>query len=364
MRLRYHLLDLAEWFGAHQVAQRDAHERDRARQRIVIAGVIALLVAGHAWVAGAPTALGMLLTSLCAGYGAYALFHLKVVLAREHAGLVAQYLLIVIDSAFTVIAIAGAPQVLATLYPVLMVQIVRCGMRYGMRTLWLSWGAAAVTALVSLPMSDFWRANLLLLQSFAVMLLLIPPLMAPLIKRLHQANAELRAAADADPLTGLGNRRGLHEQIVQAQARGMRDDTLLALVLIDLDNFKRVNDTLGHAQGDRLLQSVAACMRRASRDGDPVLRLGGDEFMLLVTGLPVDTGPARAQAIADAAAMQISMAAEGLAPGLGVTASAGVCCWSPYRDAGLGAAEWLALADAAMYEKKRSRQRRPELSAA
>ena len=364
MRLRRFLLNLAEWFGAHQVAERDAHERDRARQRIVIAGVIALLVTGHAGMAGTSTRLEMVLTLLSAGYGTFALFHLKVVLARERAGLVAQYLLIVLDSVFTVVAIAGVPEVLATLYPVLMVQIVRCGMRYGMRTLWLSWGAAAVMALGCLPMSDFWRANPLLLRSFAVMLLLIPPLMSPLIRRLHEATAELRAAANADPLTGLGNRRGLHEQIVQAQARGVRDGSLLALVLIDLDNFKRVNDTLGHAQGDRLLQRVAACMRRAGREGDLALRLGGDEFMLLVTGLPPDTGAVRAQAIAEAAALQIDLAAECLAPGLGVTASVGVCCWSPDRDAGLGAAEWLARADAAMYEKKRARQRQPELSAA
>jgi diguanylate cyclase (GGDEF)-like protein/PAS domain S-box-containing protein len=93
---------------------------------------------------------------------------------------------------------------------------------------------------------------------------------------------ELQDLADHDSLTGLLNRRRFGAELARRASPDRRDRGRGAVILIDLDGFKEINDTLGHEAGDRLLVSVAAALRSASRQGDVVARLGGDEFALLV----------------------------------------------------------------------------------
>ena len=92
-----------------------------------------------------------------------------------------------------------------------------------------------------------------------------------------------RAETHADALTGLGNRRLLDDTLAELAGHGA-EVAPLALLLIDLDRFKQVNDTLGHGVGDRLLQLVARRIRRVTRDEDVLVRLGGDEFVVVVHG--------------------------------------------------------------------------------
>lgn len=96
---------------------------------------------------------------------------------------------------------------------------------------------------------------------------------------------EINFLALYDPLTQLPNRRLLEDRLRQALAAGHRAGYLSALMLLDLDNFKTLNDTLGHYVGDRLLQKVATRLRNALRDTDTVARFGGDEFILIVNDL-------------------------------------------------------------------------------
>jgi diguanylate cyclase (GGDEF)-like protein len=108
-----------------------------------------------------------------------------------------------------------------------------------------------------------------------------------LVARVHRREAALqRAQADAttDALTGLYNRRGLEPLLDQALARATRTGEDIAVMLIDIDWFKSVNDELGHAAGDRALQEVAAALRSAIRPSDVAARLGGDEFAVLLAG--------------------------------------------------------------------------------
>ena len=98
------------------------------------------------------------------------------------------------------------------------------------------------------------------------------------------AHARIQHLSLHDPLTGLANRNKLARHLEQALLRG-NDSPPLSLLLLDLDNFKPINDSLGHAAGDAVLQEVATRLRDTTRDADLVARLGGDEFILVLSGM-------------------------------------------------------------------------------
>ena len=102
---------------------------------------------------------------------------------------------------------------------------------------------------------------------------------------LAAANARLRELALQDPLTGLANRTAMRQHLEQAWQRARRRREMLALILLDLDGFKPVNDCHGHESGDRLLVQVARRLQASARSSDLVARLGGDEFVLVCEGI-------------------------------------------------------------------------------
>ena len=125
-----------------------------------------------------------------------------------------------------------------------------------------------------------------LLEALAVTLLTLAAWWMRRLLRQQQADrSRLRAAAYGDPLTGLPNRLALQQRLPLALAQAKRNGTLLAVGFMDLDDFKPVNDTWGHAAGDALLQSLAKRLRSCMREADLVARLGGDEFVLVFEGL-------------------------------------------------------------------------------
>jgi diguanylate cyclase len=153
-----------------------------------------------------------------------------------------------------------------------------------------------------------------------------------------QLIARLSEQAGTDELTGLPNRRAWREHLALALARSRRSGRPLSVVVLDLDGFKRVNDTRGHAAGDRLLRETTSAWSAALRDPDVLGRLGGDEFGVILEG-----------ADADAAASVVARLERSL--GERCRASAGAATWTPDEDAdGL-----LARADTAMYAHKRQR---------
>lgn len=107
-----------------------------------------------------------------------------------------------------------------------------------------------------------------------------------------QAEARICHLANHDPLTGLPNRRMFHDRLSEALSRSSRSDEPMALLLLDLDAFKGVNDTLGHDAGDAALCEVAARLRTGRRRHDTVARLGGDEFAIILEGLRCRTAAA------------------------------------------------------------------------
>jgi diguanylate cyclase (GGDEF)-like protein len=160
---------------------------------------------------------------------------------------------------------------------------------------------------------------------------------------------ELEAKVEIDPLTELLNRRGFERELKRSIAYVKRYGATAALIFLDLDALKPVNDRHGHAAGDAVLKAAAASLVRHVRASDAVARLGGDEFVVLLWNL---SGPAAA---AKAAALERAIFATEVHWGsstLVVGASAGVAL--------IGAldtpAELLARADAAMYARKQERQ--------
>ena len=125
--------------------------------------------------------------------------------------------------------------------------------------------------------------------------------------RLAVLSGELESIARTDPLTGLLNRRGIEEDLTRAFEQARRREEPMTLLMIDLDRFKEVNDRYGHEAGDRVLLLVAGCMRDALRTQDVYGRVGGDEFVVAMTGADETAGRAAAERLqAQAAAVDLS----------------------------------------------------------
>jgi diguanylate cyclase (GGDEF)-like protein len=168
--------------------------------------------------------------------------------------------------------------------------------------------------------------------------------MAAVRRRLESDRSAMRRWALTDALTGAVNRRGLAERIEYEVLRHARQKHRFAVVMIDLDGFKLVNDRFGHPAGDELLRDVADALREVVRDQDTVARLGGDEFCVLA--------PETDRAGGDHLADRVRAAVRRVTPGLdNLSASVGVAV---YPDDGGSARAVLDAADAAQIVAKRA----------
>jgi diguanylate cyclase (GGDEF)-like protein len=156
---------------------------------------------------------------------------------------------------------------------------------------------------------------------------------------------ELKREASQDALTGLDNRRRFEKDLAKAMARSHRDRSTGALLILDIDHFKRVNDSRGHQAGDRLIQEVAAVLRRRTRQSDTLARLGGDEFAVILSRCSREEARIAAEAIAREVSEYRSE--DGSEP---VTVSVGVAMFGD--DPRTRAATVFSEADTAMYAAK------------
>lgn len=158
----------------------------------------------------------------------------------------------------------------------------------------------------------------------------------------------LISAALQDPLTGLYNRRGL-EAKMQRYTKRQNDKASYSLITLDIDRFKQINDHWGHKAGDKVLVEVAHIMRETVRDIDCVARIGGEEFLILLPAMPIETAQQVAERLrARIAKQQIKLNAQDY---IMVTASLGVAEKSSARQTLLGT---LQKADEALYQAKRA----------
>lgn len=202
--------------------------------------------------------------------------------------------------------------------------------------------------------SSQWLASLVGISSFAILTVAI--VVSVLDRRmqerttglshsLQQANEKLTYLALHDPLTGLPNRMLLEDRLGQAVEKALRARTRFALLFIDLDGFKAINDAYGHPVGDRLLTQLAAGIRGVVRSQDTIARLGGDEFVLLMeVGEPED-----AALVAEKLLQQARLPLDLGHGAVQISASIGIAM---FPDDSVSARTLMIHADAAMYHVK------------
>jgi diguanylate cyclase (GGDEF)-like protein len=193
--------------------------------------------------------------------------------------------------------------------------------------------------------------SILLLQAFMSVTAVLTVALAALVSEYAQAEAQLRELAITDALTGLPNYRKLLDVLRTEIVRSDRTDRPFAVLFIDMDGLKRINDEYGHLAGSRAVCRVADTLRRSCRNTDTCARFGGDEFVLVLT----ETEEAGARLVAQRVSDRL--AADGDRPILAI--SAGIAVYP--RDGGTPAT-LLSMADRALYEAKAKKSdRRPNV---
>ncbi|MCJ7854168.1 MULTISPECIES: sensor domain-containing diguanylate cyclase [Pseudomonas] len=163
---------------------------------------------------------------------------------------------------------------------------------------------------------------------------------------LHERIGRLDRDAQTDPLTGLGNRRSLELSLSLLEAEGRA----FAAIVLDIDHFKRVNDSHGHEVGDQALRQLAELMRRCCREGDLLCRTGGEEFLMMLPGASLEVAAVVAERL------RVTVQDTPLEPVGAVTISLGVARWD--GEAGSEPVETLSEADRALYRAKQEGRNR------
>ncbi|MBP6599477.1 MAG: GGDEF domain-containing protein [Giesbergeria sp.] len=171
------------------------------------------------------------------------------------------------------------------------------------------------------------------------------------VNLLHQQIGKLHLDAQTDSLTGLHNRRGMDEALAVWQAA----QHPFAVVALDIDHFKRVNDVHGHAVGDQVLQRLAQLMAECARSGDVLCRVGGEEFLMLLPSASVEVAEQVAQRL------RVRLEQTDIPPVGRITLSLGVAQWPQHSSV---IAEVLEVVDSALYEAKRTGRNKVVVAAA
>lgn len=169
-----------------------------------------------------------------------------------------------------------------------------------------------------------------------------------LLTRWQRREQQAQRLAVTDALTGVANRRAITESLAQEFARARRRGEEMAVIMLDLDFFKRVNDQYGHAAGDDVLRLAASVLRQSVREVDRVGRLGGEEFMVLLPGADADA----AMAVAERCREHIASAVTDVGAGQVLTVTASLGVFAAQASAVTAPERYMALADDALYQAK------------
>ncbi len=317
-------------------------EREQAALRVWMGAAVLLAYGAYAW--RFPSHEAMLVTRVIAMYVCYGAGTLLLVNRVSSASGKRLTMTTIVDQSFVGLLLAvGGAAALPLLWAMFWF-LIGAGCRYGKRTLALSCATALLVVIGLACWQPWWIVNRPIAFGLGLSVLAASVYLSVLVDRLGNANRDLARQASTDPLTGLSNRYALERIIDQS------GNDSAALLLIDLDGFKEVNDTYGHAVGDMLLQSFAQLLKRKTRNSDSVARLGGDEFVVLARNVR-DRGAVLA--VTDDIHSMLASITTVQERSVNVSASIGACLLSSAAEAHQpGMSAVLRAADRAMYRAK------------
>ncbi|SAK43735.1 diguanylate cyclase [Caballeronia temeraria] len=255
-------------------------EREQATLRVWMGAAVLLAYGIFAWLR--PSHDALLVMRLVALYVSYGAITLLIVSRISTPSSVRLTVTTIADQTLLGLALAAGGSVALPLIWVMFWFLIGSGCRYGKRTLAVSCATALVIVMAMAIWQPWWHENIPAAIGLGLSVLGASVYLSVLVDRLGNANRDLARQASTDPLTGLSNRYALERIVDRAMSAHEADgDHATALLLIDLDGFKEVNDTYGHAVGDMLLQAFAQSLAKRMRKPDTIARLGGDEFVVL-----------------------------------------------------------------------------------
>jgi diguanylate cyclase (GGDEF)-like protein len=270
-----------------QASPETTHELAQAFARIVIVGLLTLLFLVRGLMGN-----GYLYFEIAVAYLTLSAVHVAIVRQWPNRFLWRRYLSILADLGMTGYTVHEMGLAGLGFYPLFLWIVVGNGLRFGIHHLRVATIVGLLSLFIPTYLSGIALSHPGVVIGLLAGLLLMPKFFMVMIQRLADANLALQEEKDRaefmakhDTLTGLPNRAMLEEHMQVAIAKARRNETLAAVVFIDLDSFKAINDNFGHHVGDQLLIEVANCLKVHVREGDTVSRLGGDEFVVLIEDL-------------------------------------------------------------------------------
>lgn len=228
------------------------------------------------------------------------------------------------------------------------------GLRYGTRYLYTAMLISIVSFVIVFSSSAYWKEQWGFSVGLLIGLVALPLYFSSLLKQTNQQHDELEKLyqqmarhATHDSLTGLHNRKHFHDYLAETIASAEREKQIFAVLYLDLDGFKAINDALGHAAGDQIIADTARRLEQCVRKGDIVARLGGDEFIVLLHDIGVFDVSRMAEKFIEILSKPFTVAASTHY----ITTSIGV---AHYPQNGTDVYSLIHSADSAMYEAKRN----------
>lgn len=239
-------------------------------------------------------------------------------------------------------------------FPVYLWVTIGNGLRYGTRYLYTAMVMGIIGFSIVFGSSAYWREQWGFSMGMLIGLVALPLYFSVLLRQLNDRNKELNELyeqmtrnATHDSLTELPNRRHFHDQLAETITSAKQDERTFTVLYLDLDGFKAINDALGHAVGDKLIENTARRLEKSVRKNDMVARVGGDEFVVLLQDVVSSDISKIAGKIIESLSEPFVLADKTLS----ITTSIGV---ATYPQDGTDANALLHSADSAMYEAKRS----------